>query len=85
MGKAAINSHAHEIIIIISHDLMSLPHIDQLWEMDNGVLNLLGTVPGCLRSWKRAPSLIRYLAARGIYPDGLSREELEEAVCRIRG
>ena len=83
--RRLISSHAHEIIIIISHDLMSLPHIDQLWEMDNGVLNLLGTVPGCLRSWKRAPSLIRYLAAMGIYPDGLSREELEEAVCRIRG
>ena len=81
--RQLITSHAHEIIVIISHDLSSLPRIDQLWEMRDGVLDRLGMVPDCLKSWSGAPPVIRYLAARGVYPAGLSREELEEAVCRI--
>ncbi len=83
--RQLIDRHAHAIIVIISHDLTSLPRIDQLWEMDGGVLRQLGQVPACLESWNLAPPLIRYLLGKGVRPSGLSREELEEAVCRIHG
>lgn len=83
--RKLIDTHAHAIIVIISHDITSLPRIAQLWEMDDGVLRQLGPVPACLESWTRAPPLIRYLIGRGEVPSGLSREELEEAVCRIHG
>ncbi|MCA1915757.1 ATP-binding cassette domain-containing protein [Methanospirillum hungatei] len=83
--RQLIDSHAHEIIVIISHDLTSLPHIDQLWEMECGRLKRLGQVPACLSEWTLAPPLVRYLQLKGVQLSGLSREELEEAVCRIPG
>ncbi len=71
------------ILIIISHDLTTLPGVDHLWEMQDGVLELIGPVPGSLSSWKNAPPLIRYLLDKGIRLSGLSWEDLAEAVCRI--
>lgn len=72
------------IIIIISHDLTTLPGIDMLWEMDQGYLFLCGPVPSSLKGWKHTPPLIRYLIGHGVFPSGLSWKELAEAVCRIQ-
>jgi energy-coupling factor transport system ATP-binding protein len=72
------------IVIIISHDLTTLPVIDQLWEMDGGTLSYHGAIPGALGRWNHAPPLVRYLLDQGAEPSGLSWKELAEAVCRIR-
>ena len=73
----------NQVIILISHDITSLPPVDFLWEMDNGTLTCIGKVPECLIGWSRAPPLIRFLLNNGSYPKGLARLDLEEAVCRI--
>jgi energy-coupling factor transport system ATP-binding protein len=73
------------IIIIISHDVTTLPGIDYLWEMQDGLLTCIGRMPGALTAWKTAPPLIRFLLDQGISLPGLSWEELSEAVCRIPG
>lgn len=80
-----ITDCVHQIIILISHDITSLPRVDILWEMSEGTLSCLGHLPDGLKRWKRPPPLIRYLFENGIYPKGLAREDLEEALCRIPG
>jgi len=80
-----ITHHGDGIIVIISHDITNLPPIDMLWEMDAGTLTLIGHVPECLGSWKRAPALITHLINHGACPRNLSREALLEALCRIHG
>jgi energy-coupling factor transport system ATP-binding protein len=79
-----IEDHSSQVVILISHDITHLPSIDILWELDNGVLTKVGSMPEGLTRWKRAPPLIRYLLNHGICPTGLSRQDLEEAVCRIQ-
>ncbi len=73
------------IIIIISHDITTLPHIDHLWEIQTGVLTDIGKVPDALTRWDTAPPLIRYLLKNGSNLSGLSCQDIAEAVCRIRG
>ncbi len=84
-----ISSHLSDdhdrIIIIISHDITTLPRIDHLWEMQDGVLLDIGEIPGSLHSWKTAPHLIRYLLKNDSDLSGLSWKDLAEAVCRIHG
>jgi energy-coupling factor transport system ATP-binding protein len=73
------------IVIIISHDITTLPRIDHLWEMQGGFLTYIGPVPSALLKWKDAPPLIRYLIGLDLCPVGLSWNNLAEAVCRIPG
>lgn len=73
------------IVIIISHDITTLPGIDHLWEMQNGLLTSIGHVPEGLTAWRTAPPLIRYLLDQGISLPGLSWKDLAEAACRIPG
>ncbi|WP_319579334.1 ATP-binding cassette domain-containing protein [uncultured Methanospirillum sp.] len=84
-----ISSHLSErrdgIIVIISHDITTLPCIDHLWEMQNGVLNDIGKIPDALARWDTAPPLIRYLLKNDSNLSGLSCQDIVEAVCRIRG
>lgn len=80
-----IGSCRDRIIVIISHDITTLPGIDHLWEMDGGALRHLGPVPQALAGWEHAPPLLRYLRDQGISLSGLSWEDLAEAVCRIPG
>ena len=80
-----ISSNQDRIVTIISHDITSLPTVNQLWEMKNGTLSCIGSVPESLKDWSRPPPLIRYLITHDSLPKGLSRGDLEEAICRIRG
>jgi energy-coupling factor transport system ATP-binding protein len=73
------------IVVIISHDINTLPRIDLLWEMQDGILTCIGPIPSALLTWKNAPPLIRYLIGLGLCPAGLSWENLKEVVCRIPG
>ncbi|MDD1723933.1 MAG: ATP-binding cassette domain-containing protein [Methanospirillum sp.] len=75
----------NRIVIIISHDITSLPPVHELWETEEGVLKKIGRIPGDMRRWDKSPLLIRYLWQKGENPAGLSRSDLEEAVCRIHG
>lgn len=72
-----------EVIVLISHDITSLPAVSWLWEMKEGVLSCIGKVPKALANWEHPPLLIRYLKERGHPPEGLSRDDVEEAACRI--
>lgn len=72
------------VIILISHDITSLPAVSWLWEMKEGRLSHIGKVPKAIADWEQPPLLIRYLKERGVMPAGLSRDDLEEAVCRTR-
>lgn len=72
------------ITIIISHDVTTLPRIDHLWEMEDGVLTDIGPVPDALQAWTSAPPLIRYLSSQDPGLSGLSWRDLAEVVCRIR-
>ncbi len=71
------------IIIIISHDITTLPGITHLWEMDGGNLVRIGLIPESLPSWKHAPPLIHYLCRNHVPLAGLAWQDLVEAVCRI--
>lgn len=82
-----ISSHLEQyrggIIIIISHDVSTLPGIHHLWEMEDGVLAGIGPVPESIPAWKNAPPLIQYLCRNNVPPAGLAWQDLVEAVCRI--
>ncbi|PWR70542.1 ATP-binding cassette domain-containing protein [Methanospirillum lacunae] len=84
-----ISSHLSQnrdgITIIISHDITTLPSINHLWEMQEGILSEIGNIPGALRHWKNPPPLIRFLLKNDPELSGLSWQDLVEAACRIRG
>lgn len=80
-----LSEHRDGIIIIISHDITTLPSINYLWEMQDGILSEIGEIPEGLRNWKNPPPLIRYLLQNDPELSGLSWQDLAEAVCRIRG
>ncbi|HWQ67712.1 MAG TPA: ATP-binding cassette domain-containing protein [Methanospirillum sp.] len=82
-ARDLISRYTDRIVIIISHDITCLPRIDQIWEMNHGNLSHRGMLPEALIGWDEAPPLIRYLAAQGVVPDGISQEDIERAVCRI--
>ncbi|MFH0968615.1 MAG: energy-coupling factor ABC transporter ATP-binding protein [Methanobacteriota archaeon] len=80
---ARLDQCRDRIVIIISHDITTLPRIDHIWEMQDGILTYIGPVPIALLNWKDAPPLIRYLVRLGLCPAGLSWNNLAEAVCKI--
>ncbi len=73
------------IVIIITHDITSLPPITCIWEIRGGLLHQIGAGRDAIAAWQSAPPLVRYLVQKGSVPAGLSRSELGEAVCRIHG
>ncbi len=78
-----LDEHRGGIIIIISHDVTTLPSIDHIWEMQDGVLTFIGQVPEALTTWTSAPPLIRYILDHDPELSGLSWHDLVGAVCRI--
>lgn len=83
--RRLIETRRDTVMVIISHDITSLPRIDQIVTIETGTMKRIGQVPQCLQDWNEPPVLIRYLRKNGVCPAGLSREDLEEALCRIRG
>jgi energy-coupling factor transport system ATP-binding protein len=80
-----ISTLSSRIVIVFTHEQRYLPKTDYLWEMREGVLNYLGTVPQALPLWETAPGHIRMLLENGIIPANLSEEDLLEGLCRMRG
>lgn len=75
----------NRIVIIISHDITTLPCIDHIWEMQDGLLTSIGPVPEGIPGWKTAPPLIRYILDQGFILPGLSWKDIAEVACRIPG
>jgi energy-coupling factor transport system ATP-binding protein len=73
------------IVIVFTHEQRYLPRADYLWEMRDGVLHYLGTVPEALPFWDTAPVHVRRLLEEGIIPANLTEEDLEEGMCRMQG
>lgn len=81
-----IKERSEGIVLIISHDISFLPPIDHLWRMKEGRLEDLGELPESLMlPGAQDIPLIRALTRCGIRLNGLSREDIEEGVCRIQG
>jgi energy-coupling factor transport system ATP-binding protein len=79
-----ISSISSGIVVVFTHEQRYLPRTDFLWEMQDGVLRFLGTVPGAIPHWKTAPSHVRLLLGMGIVPANLTEEDLMEGMCRMQ-
>jgi energy-coupling factor transport system ATP-binding protein len=73
------------IVILFTHELYHLPRIDCLWEITGGTLVRRGMPPLAFRDWESAPAYLKKMICRGVIPRNLNREEIAEAICRIRG
>lgn len=75
--------HAHHppITLIFTHEQAILPRVDFLWEIRDGRLQALGTVPGAIPSWKGAPRYIEEALRRGVIPENITIEDTKEALC----
>jgi energy-coupling factor transport system ATP-binding protein len=80
-----ISALSSRIVVVFTHEQRYLPRTDYLWEMRDGVLNYLGTVPEALPFWETAPVHVRMLLEKGIIPANLTEEDLEEGLCRMQG
>ncbi|HOP66624.1 MAG TPA: ATP-binding cassette domain-containing protein [Methanoregulaceae archaeon] len=70
------------ITIIFTHENQHLPRVDYLWEIREGSLVSLGSVPEALVGWKNKPGVLAELHKRGVYPKNLSTADILEAACR---
>ncbi|BBL68575.1 hypothetical protein MchiMG62_17560 [Methanoculleus chikugoensis] len=73
------------ITIVFSHERAVLPRVDEIWEMEEGVLVARGSVPGAIPSWRHAPPYLRYALEQGARPMNIRLSDAREALCRIRG
>jgi energy-coupling factor transport system ATP-binding protein len=71
-----------KIVIIFTHEQAVFPRVDRLWEIRDGLLEDLGSLPEAVRNWKGAPPLLRMLREKGVLPRNLTVEDLMEAACR---
>ena len=73
------------ITIVFSHERAILPQVDAIWEMENGTLTALGSVPDAIPRWRHAPPYLVYALNRGARPENITLEDAREAICRIQG
>lgn len=71
------------ITLIFTHELQHLPAVDFLWEIQDGRLTFLGSMPDAIGRWKNKPLIIAELHKRGIFPRNLSTKDILEAACGI--
>jgi energy-coupling factor transport system ATP-binding protein len=70
------------ITIIFTHERTFLPRVTRIWEISDGKLFDRGMVPGAIRQWHGAPSLIKNLIREEKIPNNISYDDILEAVCR---
>jgi len=73
------------ITIILTHEDEILPRVDEIWEIRDGRLASLGKVPEAIRRWSRPPRFIRAALEAGALPGNITRNDVRDALCRIRG
>jgi energy-coupling factor transport system ATP-binding protein len=81
---ARLEQKSRGICIIFTHEQNILPRVNRIWEIDNGTLVDCGTPPDAFRNWHHIPPVIRKLMVLGSIPSNISRNDLQEAVCRIQ-
>jgi energy-coupling factor transport system ATP-binding protein len=72
------------ITVIFTHEQVTFPRVDRIWEIVDGRLTDCGDLPGALERWRHAPSLIKKLVRAGTVPENLTPDNIREAACRIR-
>lgn len=70
------------ITLIFTHEQAILPRVDRIWEIVDGILLDRGNLPGAIRRWGGAPSLIKKLITKGQVPHNISYDDVVEAACR---
>lgn len=78
-----LSGRKERITIILTHERSYFPRVDQIWEIQEGVLHDRGRLPSALAAWVHAPSVVKDLIARGKIPANISQADLLEAACRI--
>lgn len=79
-----LSSFSSGIVMVFTHEQRYLPKTDFLWEIQEGVLKFLGTVPDAISHWETAPPHVRMLLGMGIIPANLTEEDLMEGMCRMQ-
>ena len=79
---AALSVRKRGITIIFTHEQAHFPRVDQIWEIQRGVLHNRGRLPSALDRWDHAPAIVKDLIARGRVPENISQADLLEAACR---
>jgi len=72
------------ITIIFTHEQQHLPRVDYLWEICEGALSYLGSMPDAMKMWTNPPLIVQELHNKGIFPKNLSPEDIMEAACGMR-
>ena len=80
----AIEQNCRGIVLVFTHEQHILPRTDYLWEINDGRLDFLGSLPDAVRTWRSPPALLKQLRDRGVIPANLTEEDLLEAACRTR-
>ncbi|MEI7857355.1 MAG: ATP-binding cassette domain-containing protein [Methanomicrobiales archaeon] len=78
-----ISRRTGEITILFTHEQATFPRIDQIWEIEQGILKDRGVVPDALVRWGHAPALIKKLIANGRCLKNISPADLMEAGCTM--
>jgi energy-coupling factor transport system ATP-binding protein len=81
---ARLEQKSQGICIIFTHEQNILPGVNRVWEIENGTLVDCGTPPDAFRNWHHIPPVIKKLMVLGSIPRNISRNDLQEAVCRIQ-
>ena len=79
---AALSGRKRGITIIFTHEQAHFPRVDNIWEIQGGVLHDRGRLPSALGHWDHAPAVIKDLIAREKIPVNISQADLLEAACR---
>jgi energy-coupling factor transporter ATP-binding protein EcfA2 len=71
------------IVIILTHERAMLPRVDMIWEMEDGRLIRRGRVPEAIPIWQGAPPYLRAALEKGIVPENVRIDDVQEALCRM--
>jgi energy-coupling factor transport system ATP-binding protein len=72
------------IVMVFTHEQNILPRTDYLWEINEGRLDFLGSLPDAVQKWRSPPAHLKKFRDRGIIPANLTEEDFLEAACRTR-
>ena len=78
-----LSGRTRGITIIFTHEQMTFPRVDRVWEIIDGVLWDLGALPEAFVRWNHAPPVVKRLIAAGKIPKNLTRDDILEVACRI--
>lgn len=81
----AIAARQNKITIVFSHETSVLPKVDSISEIEEGVLYYRGKTPESISKWKSAPPYLRHALELGSSPSNITLDDVQEALCAMRG